>query len=167
MNGRNLASHGIADEDFQVRFGRSFTLPFPLHGLFERCLVQLHRLYTPRRHWRGEALLAGSGSVRIFAQLRDCAPTTNQPSQSQKLTFFFAAENPDDIAEARAALSSVMFIVHNFLQGTSGNGFLIVPLSVPPLPLPLSLSPLPLSLSLSLSLSPIFCLTDSSCKKKG
>lgn len=97
----------------QVRFGRAFTLPFPLHGLFERCLVQLHRLYSPRRYWRGEALIAGPASVRIFTQLRDCS-VAHHP-HAQRLAFYFAAL-PADTAAARSCVASVMFVVHNFLQ---------------------------------------------------
>lgn len=97
-----------------VRFGRCFTLPFPLHGLFERCLVQLTRLYATTRHLRrGEAVLRGCGTVTIFAQLRP--HQTPAHANGERFLFCVAAVEAD-LAAARLAVASIMFVVHNFFQ---------------------------------------------------
>jgi hypothetical protein len=98
-----------------VQYGRCFWCPFPLHGLFERCVVQLLRLFSPVKYWRNEVLLAGPNSLRILATIAPFA-MPNHP-HGERLCFFFAAE-PDTatLAELRNAVSSTTFIVHNYLM---------------------------------------------------
>ncbi len=97
-----------------VRYGRCFWCPFPLHGLFERCIVQLLRLFSPLKYWRNEVLLAGTGSLRVLARMTPFA-MTNHP-HGERLSFFFAAEPSVPLSELRSAVSATTFIVHNYLM---------------------------------------------------
>lgn len=100
-----------------VRYGRCFWCPFPLHGLFERCVVQLLRLFSPVKYWRNEVLLAGPRSLRILAVLAPC-PMPNHP-HGERLSFFFAADQTEgaaSLSEMRSAVSATTFVVHNYLM---------------------------------------------------
>ncbi len=99
-----------------VRYGRCYWCPFPLHGLFERCMVQLLRLFSPLKYWRNEVLLAGPRSLRILAVLSP-SPLPNYP-HGEQLSFFFASseESAESLSDLRSAVSATTFVVHNYLM---------------------------------------------------
>ena len=96
-----------------VRCGRSFWCPFPLHGFFERTIVQLLRLFAPLRYHHHEVLMAGAGSLKILCRMTP-SPQPNHP-HGERFTFHFTQDTLD-LPVLRAAVAGVMFVVHNFLH---------------------------------------------------
>ena len=96
-----------------VRCGRSFWCPFPLHGFFERIIVQLLRLFDPLRYFHHEVLMGGSGTLKILCCM-SASPLPNSP-HGERVTFHFSQDTLD-LPVLRAAVAGVMFVVHNFLR---------------------------------------------------